>query len=307
MNLQFKSDLKGGELFKKAILFLVGFIVAMIAFAVVAESAPAAAVVLYLLVLVGAFALDYVFLSTLVSAVSFNDEQFSWQGTFGKFMLVNLKGIFLSCLTLGIYAPWYTKNLTDYLAESIKYPGRDITFNGKATKLLKYVFLSFIIPLAVVVAIFMGIITSDPTNTGLVVVGFIIYIVGLFATCSFYYFFVYKWWINFTFGEDAVTLVADFKETVQFLLVQFLLIIVTFGIYTFAAEVKIFGYFTDRVVFTGPTGVGRNLRFNGDTKEGFFLLLGQTLLCMITFGIYMPWAYANIQNWFISNVELAEA
>lgn len=307
MNLQFSSDLKGVDLFKKAILFLIGFIVAIIAFGAVAESAPAAAVLLYVLVILGALALDYVFLSMLVNAVSFNNERFSWQGTMGKFMIINIKGILLSCITVGIYSAWYAKALTDYLAESIKYPGKDISFNSEAKTLLKYMVLSFIIPLIGIVLLLGALTFISGGSTGAIVLAVLIYIVGIFFIMAFYSYFVYLWSVNFTFGEDSVTLSADLKESVKFLIGQFLLIIVTFGIYSFAAEVKIFGYFTDRVVFTNNSGVGRFLKFKGNTSEGFFLLLGQTLLTMITFGIYMPWAYANIQNWFISNVELIEA
>lgn len=307
MNLQFKSDLKGGELFKKAVLFLIGFIVAMIAFVATAQNqSPLAFILLYVIVLVGAFALQYVFLSTLVNAISFNEEFFNWQGTFGHYMAINIKGLLLSCVTLFIYTPWYAKELTDYLAESIKYPGKDILFHGEAKKLLKYIFLSFIIPIIVLVIIFTAIIASAPNNQGLLVFGGFIYVVGILVFSSIYTFYVYRWYVNFTFGEDTVILEANLKESVLFLLGQLLLTIVTFGIYAFAAEVKIFEYFTNRVSFNNTSGKKRYLLFTGGTKDGFFLLLGQTILSGITFGIYMPWAYAKIQNWFISNVELQE-
>lgn len=307
MNLQFKSELSGGDLFKKSFLFLIGFIVAMAAFLAAANNAvPAAAVVLYVLVIVGAFALQYVFLSTLVTAVSFNNERFSWQGSFGSYMAVNIKGILLTIVTFGIYGAWYTKELTDYLADSIKYPGREIEFRGEAKKLFKYMIFSLFLPCIALVAIIVPLFAAGQYNSGMMVVGFIAYFVGIFAICSVYYYFVYKWFIDFMFGEDEVVLEADLKETVLFLFGQFLLIIVTFGIYAFAAEVKIFAYFTNHITFTNASSQKRNLVFTGATKEGFWLILGQSLLCVITFGIYIPWAFANIRNWLISHVELTE-
>lgn len=307
MNLQFKSELKGGELFKKAVLFLIGFVVVVIAMAAsISKQNYGASAVLYLLLIVGAIAIQYVFLSSLVNAVSFNNEQFHWQGSFGKYVWINIKGVLLSCITFLIYLPWYEKELTDYMAENIKYPGKDVAFHGEAKKLLKYIFLSFILPLIAIIAIYTALLSALGTSGAGFVISIIVYLVGLFVIMAFYYFFVYKWFINFTFGEDEITLEAEMKETVFYLLGQFFLIIITFGIYAFAANVKIFEYFTNRVSFTNTAAQKRFLLFTGRTIDGFLLTLGQTLLSYITLGVYTPWAFAKVQNWFISNVELQD-
>jgi uncharacterized membrane protein YjgN (DUF898 family) len=44
--------------------------------------------------------------------------------------------------------------------------------------------------------------------------------------------------------------------------------------------------------------------FDGPVGRGFLLLWGQTLLVLITLGIYSPWAMARVGRWFAEHTSL---
>ncbi len=305
----FKSELNGTELFKKAVIYLLAYIVCIAGMFKMAMSENWVGYALTLILLVVAsFALQYQFISSLINAVSLDDKKFNFEGSFGAFIVVFVKGLLLSMITLGIYSPWFVRNIISFITNNTKYPGKELEFNGKGSKLLVYMLLSLLIPCVVLVALlvpmFIGASSGDPAA---IIMAGIVYILGIFFISSLYMYFVYKWAIDYTFGDDDLSLDVSFGKTFLFVLGQMLLTIITFGIYSFAAEVKIFGFFTKNSILTNKTtGEVQKLDFTGSTGSGFGLLLGQTLLCMVTLGIYIPWAFANIQNWFISNVTIGE-
>lgn len=313
-----KSELNGTVLFKKVIMFLLAYIVCITGMILMLEKEFFLGYFLVLILLmVSAFALQFQFISSLINVVSLDDKRFEFTGSFGGFMSVCFKGILLSIITLGIYGAWFERNLINYITKNTSFPEKTLSFNGTAGKLFKYILLSFVIPIIILVAI-LGIGYSDifmsmanpyaSSNAMSSMVGFfIIYVGGIYVISSIYTYYVYKWFLNFTFGDQDITLETSALSAILFLLGQMFLILITLGIYGFAAQIKIFKYFTNNTILTDKsTNVVTPVYFVGQTGMGFGLLLGQTLLCIITLGIYLPWAYANIQNWFISNIELGD-
>ncbi len=313
-----KSELNGTVLFKKVLMFLLAYIVCIVGmFLMLQQDFLLGYFLVLILVMVSAFALQFQFISSLINAVSLDDQKFEFTGSFGGFMTVCIKGFLLTMVTLGIYGAWFEKNIVKYISENTSFPEKAITFNGTGGKLFKYMILSFFIP-CIIVGIILGVGFTDvimglsygsyspDVMSGMA--GFLfIYIVGVFTISSIYTYFIYKWFINFTFGDQEVKLDSSALSTILFVLGQMFLTMITFGIYGFAAQIKIFKYFANNTTLTDiSTNVVTPVSFVGQTGMGFGLLLGQTLLCMITFGIYLPWAYANIQNWFISNIELGD-
>jgi uncharacterized membrane protein YjgN (DUF898 family) len=81
---------------------------------------------------------------------------------------------------------------------------------------------------------------------------------------------------------------------------------VTLGIYWPVLTIKTWSYFAGKTVVIQNNEQTGNFGFEGKTGEGFCLLWGQTLLCMITIGLYIPWAYAKCTNYFINNTFFEE-
>lgn len=317
-----KSELNGTVLFKKVVMFLLAYIVCIIGMSVMmAKDFYLGYFLVLILLMVSAFALEFQFLSSLINVISIDDEKFEFTGSFGSFMAVCIKGLLLTIVTLGIYGAWFQKNVINYIADNTKFSDKLIAFNGTGGKLFKYILLSFFIPLIILVVIltmsfgdiFMSL--ADPYSSSSMasnmisdMIGFfVIYIGGVFVISSIYSFFMYKWYINFTFGNQDIKLEVQALKAIGFIFGQLILTLITFGIYAFAAEVTIFKYFTNKTILIDrSTSLTTPVYFVGKTGKGFGLLLGQTLLCIITIGIYIPWAYANIQNWFISNIEIGD-
>jgi hypothetical protein len=84
-----------------------------------AMSASTAGTLVILLLGAALFFLTVLFyipiLRKLIPAVFFDDEPYHFQGSIGKFFGMNLLGIFLTAITLGIYGPWYLTRICRYL------------------------------------------------------------------------------------------------------------------------------------------------------------------------------------------------
>jgi uncharacterized membrane protein YjgN (DUF898 family) len=65
-------------------------------------------------------------------------------------------------------------------------------------------------------------------------------------------------------------------------------------------------YFASKTVLIQNNEKTAHFGFEGKTRKGFCLLWGQTLLCIITLGLYLPWAYAKCMNYFINNTYFEE-
>lgn len=309
MTQKFNSQIDGMELFKKSIIFLITYIICFAGLMQMAvKEIWIGYFVMFILLFIASFALQFQYIKALIPGVSFDGKKFSFTGTFGDYMKINLKGLFLSLITLGIYTSWYAEELNCFIAENTKYPEKDLAFNGKGSKLFIYTLLSFLLPIIVLGGIVVPLYISGLQGAYFsLILAMFIYMVGIFVIASIFSFYEYKWMINYTFGNENITLNVSASKSVLFLVGQLFLGMITFGIYFFAANVKIFAYFAENTIFTDKEqGTIQKMHFSGATGEGFLLILGQTLLSLITVGLYMPIAYAKINNWFISNLEVGE-
>lgn len=312
MKQTFKSELVGVELFKRVILYVVAYIVCISSAVYMAGNENFAGYFLTLVLAVfSAMMMMYQIYSLLINSVSLNNEKFEFIGTFRKFFTLCVKGLLLSIITLGIYGAWFERNLISFFADNTQYPNKVITFRGKAGKLFKYMLLSFVLPV-IALGVFLGlgfpnVFLGTDLGAKTLILFLAIYIIGVCVITAVYSFYVYKWYINFTFGESVLGLDVKSTNAILFLCTEIFLTVITLGIYGFVAYVHIFKYFVNNSRLTNETtGEVEKLNFLGRTGEGFKLLFIQTILSIITIGIYLPWAYANIYNWFISNVEIGE-
>jgi uncharacterized membrane protein YjgN (DUF898 family) len=87
---------------------------------------------------------------------------------------------------------------------------------------------------------------------------------------------------------------------------EIFLSIITIGIYYPMAMIKLYKYFTDKTV---ARSAERSLIFGYDieTTDDFLMIWGQTLLTIVTLGIYFPWALCKIGNRIIGKTYMFEA
>ncbi len=318
MNKQFHFRLSGGSFFP----IFVAFYIPAAALTVLASAwsyraafngtAPsvwpslAAAVVTILLYLV--FAIP--FLRILVPALTLDGSPFSFRGSVGRFVGMNLLGLLLSIITIGIYTPWYIARITRYLAAEAGWKDKRMEFTGRGGRPFVILLLTVILP-AIVIAAALGIVFYAVLTVGgaspmgsTATAQLVTYLLVLIIFPSYSY-ELYRWYLtNLRIGDYGIRWNTRFWRSVGFIYLQLLLTIVTLSIYWPAAWIRGYRYFATRSDVTRQQGVYGSVRFTGTPAGGFGLLWGQTLLSIITLGIYLPWAIARIGGWVASNTKL---
>ncbi len=245
-----------------------------------------------------------VFARILAPRLSVDGDSFSFNGKIGEFLGINIVGILLSIITLGVFLPWYARRAVGYMASRTSWRGSELSFLGKGGRLFVFMLLGFwapLIALIVVIAVFIvaraphalrdGAAGGTQLVTMLVTFLFVLYILVVFL------YLVYKWMVDFSWKDVRVRWKTRFWPSFGFVLGQVLLCIITVMVYWPAAYLNLYRYFTARTVFSrGESEIG-HMGFEG--SKGFGLLWGQFALCVITLGFYLPWAYGNIGRWLV--------
>lgn len=245
--------------------------------------------------------------------IAFRGKQFSFNGSAGEYVSLHLVCILLSLITFGFYLPWYYTRTMQYYVSHISYDGEAAKFEGRPGKLMKYYVLGLILPLLVLFIVF-GVLLSTaimyqtnnyPENAEKLffLVG-VVYIVFFILIIPFMY-NLYKWFINISWKNLRFYWKTEFWGSFFFLVGQLLLSLVTLGIYLPAAILAIYKYFIDRTVIDRDGQPAGRFEFARE-RGGFAFLWGQILLSIVTVGIYLPWAYANILRYVLSHVTVDE-
>ncbi|MBI9108469.1 MAG: DUF898 family protein [Spirochaetales bacterium] len=299
----FKADIQGRGFFKTYIPFLILIVVLTIlttnndeatlrsSFFSFAES--------YVSIL-----LSFSFFCYAVKSVFFKDEGFLFSGRLGEFAPKVLLWLFLTVITLGIYSPWYVRNIVSFYLERFGYKQQSAEFLSRPGTLLKYMLLTLYLPLIILMAIMAFFLYRSSGNYypdsayGFAAVTIII----IFLVMIPFIYFYFTWIVNVKFAGYKINFTRNLAETTGFLVGQILLSIITIFIYYPAACVKIYRFVADGSSITTEDGVASGtFGFDGMAGKGFGLLWGQGLLTIITVGIYGPWAMSKVTNWFINN------
>jgi len=270
--------------------------------------------VLSLVLIVIEYAILFFIYKMTIEGVEFKEKVFTFSGKFGSFITRFIGNLLLTVITLGIYTPWFMTSMYKFFAKNAKYDEHNFDFKGNGTDLFVIVLVTLIIPLLVVGTIVMtgallgGFMTAlmhreIPELSGLIVFLAIFSVVTTFLifVCFVYYF--YKWCVNFSFNDYEIKWETEFWPSVQQLLIQVGLSVITFGIYSPLGSLQLYKYFLGKTVANNQRSVKK---FGYDLAEGddFLFIWGQVLLCIITIGIYFPWAYCKISNYVLGKTYL---
>lgn len=248
-----------------------------------------------------------VFLRILVPRLSIGGKSFAFRGSMGRFLGMSIGGMLLSIITLTVYMPWYVRRVAACLVSETTFDGTAPEFLGKGGRLFVYMLLALWLPLVAVIVLFavtfgasaLGGSSGGSTTAGLSAAGTLMVLLVYIVIIPFVY-LMYKWFVNIRWNDVTVAWKTSFWPSCGYILGQMLLTLVTLGIYGPAALLKVYGFFVERTVLSrGEQEIGR-LGFEGGIGKGFGLIWGQSLLSIITLGIYLPWAYAKIGAWIAS-------
>jgi uncharacterized membrane protein YjgN (DUF898 family) len=250
-----------------------------------------------------------IILRIVLPKLSFGGKSFGFNGSIGTYLGMNLLGMLLSVVTLFVYMPWYTRKIIAYLASETTWDGSSPEFLGKGGKLFVYFLLGMWVPI-IVVSVLVGLIVAAAagsgmgSSTGTQLTTTIITLLIVFIIFVPLFYLMMKWYLNVAFRDLKVGWKARFWPSCGFILGQLLLTVITLGIYGPAAILRCYAYFApDVVLFRGDLEVGW-FSFEGPLGRGFGLIWGQSLLCLITLGVYIPWAYSRIGSWIAASTYL---
>jgi uncharacterized membrane protein YjgN (DUF898 family) len=246
--------------------------------------------------------LTYYITRLLISRTAFDGNVLVFNGTLGKFLGIFFLGLLLTIITLGIYSPWFVRNIQRFFVGETQLKKENFKFLGEGGKLFVIALLALILPMAILTIIFgksfmTQELTVSPTKA----------LYNLLTTFVLipYYYFVYKWLVDIQYKKYHICWETEFWPSFGKILVEFILVVITVGIYMPAAMVKLYGWFAQRTVAKSEE---KNLRFGYELEAGkdFLFIWGQVLLSIITITIYLPWAYAKIGKRILSKTYLAE-
>ena len=272
--------------------------------------------VLFMLVLSGILSLIQAAFTIILSRISFPEisfrgKSFSFNGNVGEYVSLTLVCTLLLFVTLGFYLHWYYSRIMRYYVGHISYDGEPARFEGTPGKLMKYFVLGFVLPLffwAIAFGTVVGIATLYQMNNSpdiaraLFILSGVVYMLLFIIIIPFMY-YLYKWFVNISWKNLRFYWKTEFWGSFFFVIGQLFLTIITLGIYMPAAILSIWKYFIDRTVVDQDGQPAGKFEFTRE-RGGFAFLWKQILLSLITIGVYLPWAYANIMRYVFSHVSV---
>lgn len=250
----------------------------------------------------------YYFVKATVRAVSLSGERFEAGYEMAPYMMLCLRGTLLTTVTFGIYLPWFATSLVRYFASESSFRCNFLEFKGKASMLFIYMALFVTAPVFVIVSVFASISASVAEGEAGAVLLYILLWLALFLSVAVYRALALKWIMDFSYGTHK-RIVSEAKgwHAGAFIFGQYILCLVTLGLYYPMALLRIWRYYVKRLVLGGGT-VEDRFRFTMRPWANYLTILGQMVLVVVTAGIYYPWAYARIGRLLVSQtyVEVVE-
>lgn len=256
-----------------------------------------------LLVLVIIFIAFVFFMNRLIiNGIEYKEKHLDFDGKFGEFLGILLLGILLSIITMGIYLPWFNTRLQKFFIGKTSLNGEHFSFLSKGWQLLIIYVFTALIPVSLLTAIIVS---------GIRFLHFPEYISTLSGILNYivltpYMYLVYKWIVNVSYKNYIISWRTNFFSSVGFIFGQFVLSMITVGIYAPMAGLQLYRFFISRTYAISDEST-RKFGFDDLGFKDFLFMWGQLLLILITVGIYLPWGYCKITHRYLSRTYLEEA
>jgi uncharacterized membrane protein YjgN (DUF898 family) len=304
----FNFHLTGKQLLPLWLIFYVIFLLPYIALILKIQSfktggavTPAFPFVLLLLIMVliiFAMVWTVYFVKTVLQGVSLKENAIRCDYKVGKYIGVVFLGMFLSIITLGIYSPWFVRNMQRFFVDNSSYKDNKFSFQGAGGKLFVIILLTLIIPMIVVGVgmffIFGKDISDQPQSYQ--IINQIVFTIILIP----YMYYIYKWMVDVRYKEYHIQWDTEALPAMGKIAVEVLLSIITLGIYFPLAFIRLYKYFAEKTKGKAIDGQTIGFGYDADQMNDFLLIWGQMLLTIVTLGIYYPWAICRISQRILS-------
>lgn len=232
-------------------------------------------------------------LKLVIGNVEYDDEKFNFSGEASEYVRLVFKGILLSIVTIGIYLPFFQRELMAFYIGKTSYRNETFQFMGKGGDLFVIFLFALIVPLVILALIFGFDYSAERTLSSFKAYGINILETVIISPFLFLY---YRWFVDIRYKNYYARIDADLIEGIGVVLLQTFIAAATFGIYFPVAYLKIYKYYLEKVRVKDDSDQEQKIEFGYDIDptNDFLYIWGQILLTIITLGIYSPWAYCNI-------------
>lgn len=237
----------------------------------------------------------YFFVRATAGGLSLSGERFEVDYPARTYAALCTKGILLSAVTLGVWLPWFVRDLVRYFAAGTSFRFNAFEFRGSAPVLFSYAVLLCVAPAFVLLSSLpLVLLRARMGAEGMYVLGGVLYLVLLAFLC-FYRAVSLKWYADFAYGRKRMTCGVRVWRAGWYVFGQAVLTVVTLGLYAPMALLRVWKYYVDRLVL-GEVDIEDRFGFSLRPGRDYLFVLGQMLLTCVTFGIYYPWAYARVMS-----------
>jgi hypothetical protein len=204
----------------------------------------------------------------------------------GKYIGIIISGLVLSIVTIGIYVPWFAKNLHRFFVHGADYNSHKFAFRGEGGKLFLIMTLTnFLLFLFVGIYLF-SIMTSD---IDLWIYELIITICLILNFCL-----IIKWMVDVRYKNYLIKCETGFLPAAGKIALELALAVITFGIYFPMAYIRLYRYLIEHTKSNVVDGTQILMGYDGELISDFLFIWGQILLTVVTIGFYYPWAFSRI-------------
>ena len=289
--------LTGGRLFPVWIIFYLFFIIpfyflldefAILTDSVVPAGGPSKLFFLYLAIVISmAFIFTFYLSKLLLESIVYKNHKLVCVYDKPKYTWIIISGTILSLVTLGIYIPWFIRNIHEYFIGGASYKSDKFSFKGKGSNLFWTITLTFIFLFFFTGLFLFSILKSEDLRIYQVIIT-----VCFFLNLSL----VLKWMINFSYKSYLIKCTPELFPLAGKIALEIILGVVTFGIYFPLAYLRLYSYFVEHTKSNVVNGMQISMGYDGELISSFFFIWGQIILTAFTLGLYYPWAYCKIMQ-----------
>jgi uncharacterized membrane protein YjgN (DUF898 family) len=254
---------------------------------------------MFLGIMLVAFFISFFIFKVSIENIKYRDNQIVFNGRFITYIGKVLLGLLLSFITLTIYMAWFIKNMTKFFTNNSSINGSNFQFLGKGGRLFLILLATLIAPIIIITLLLGKFILTINENF----IYMFTYQAFIMIILIPYMYSCYKWMFDIKYKDYHIKWETHFGKSCLKILLEIFLSIITLGIYSPLAILKLYKYFSERTIAINDN---ETIRFGYDINnlEDFLFIWGQTLLTLITIGIYYPWAYSKIGKRVLSKTYL---
>ena len=245
-----------------------------------------------------AFSFIFFIVKLVVQSLEYNGAKAVCDYHTNKYIGIVISGLVLSIVTVGIYVPWFIKNMQRFFVHGVVYKEHKFAFRGKGGRLFLIMTLTIFIPFLVWGIILFSVFKSKEIDL------WIYQLIVIFSLVPNIY-LIYKWIVDVRYKNYLIKWDTKFFPSTGRIALELLLAGITFGIYFPMAYLRLYQYFTAHTKSNIVDGKQVNMGYDGNLVSDFLFVWGQILLTVFTLGIYYPWAFTRIIHRVLTQTYLA--